>query len=68
MNKTNDIGHIFSKLSHDLRNDFAIIRAVAGNIKKKFPPSEIIDEKIETINESLNQAIKRLEITYTLLK
>lgn len=68
MNNTSEMKEIFSKLSHDLRNDFAVIRAVASIIKKKSPPSELIDEKIETINDILSQSIKRLEMTYALLK
>jgi len=59
---------IIAKLSHDLRNDFAVIRAVAGVIKRKSPPSEMIDEKIETINEKVTQAMTRLDHVYALLK
>lgn len=68
MNKTTNATDIFLKLSHDLKNDFTIIRAVAGSIKKKFPPSEIIDEKVAMINQAVNQAMQRLEMVYTLLK
>ena len=68
MNELMKFTDIFSKLSHDLKNDFVIIRAAAGSIKKQFPQSDIIDKKIETINNTLNIAVQHLEIAYALLK
>lgn len=66
MNKS--VKDIFSKLSHDLKNDFVIIRAAAGSIKKQVPQSDIIDKKTETINITLDTASQRLETAYALLK
>lgn len=68
MNELTKITEIFSKLSHDLKNDFVIIRAAAGSIKKQSSQSAIIDQKIETINNTLNTANHRLEMAYALLK
>lgn len=56
------------KLAHDLRNDFTIIRAYAGHIKKKSPPSEIINEKVDLINQTLCKSIERIEIMLDSLK
>lgn len=58
---------ILSKLSHDLMNEFVIIRASAGNIRKHSSEPEFIEKKIETINKALDQAIKHLEITKALI-
>lgn len=68
MDKTTNATDIFLQLSHGLRNDFTVIRAVAGSIKKKSPPSEIIDEKVAMINQAVNQAMQRLEMAYALFK
>lgn len=59
---------IFSKLSHDLKNDFVVIRALAGSIKKQSPQPDVIDKKIEDINNVLNIASQRLDTVRTLLK
>lgn len=68
MDELMKVADIFSKLSHDLKNDFVVIRALAGSIKKQSPQSEIIDKKIEAINNTLNTATKRLETIHTLLQ
>ncbi len=68
MSELTKITELFLKLSHDLKNDFAVIRAASGSIKKKSPQSELIDAKTETINKALNTAAKRLEMAYALLK
>lgn len=62
------IDDLFAKLAHDLKNDFIIIRAAAGSIKKNSDMPEIIDKKVELINHTLNQAIDKLEKTKTLLR
>lgn len=67
MNKSIKTTDIFSKFSHDLKNDFVIIRALAGSIKKQSPQSEIIDKKIDDINNTLNTAAQRLETVRSLL-
>lgn len=59
---------IFSKLSHDLKNDFVIIRAALGSIKKQLSQSSMIDQKIAVITNVLNTATQRLEMVYVLSK
>lgn len=68
MTELENFTEAFSKLSHDLKNDFVIIRALAGSIKKQFQKSEIVDKKIESINDTLNTAAQRLESARALLK
>ncbi len=57
------IDHVFSNLSHDLKNDFISIRAAAGSIKKNISSSDIIEKKVVAINQILDQAIMRLDAT-----
>jgi hypothetical protein len=68
MSELTNTMEIFSKLSHDLKNDFIIIRALAGNIKKQSPQSDTINKKIEDINNVLNTASQRLDTVRALLK
>lgn len=67
MNKEINVTNIISTLSHELKNDFILIRAAAGSIKRNLEQPEVIKNKIETINNTLDQAIKHLEATQGLL-
>lgn len=62
-----EVKDVFSKLSHGLKNDFVLIRAALGGVRKHASPSEIIEEKIVVINNALDQAIARLDVVHSLL-
>ncbi len=51
---------IMSKLSYDFPNKFAVIRAVAGSLKKNQDDAAAVDDKIALIDEAVNQAIELL--------
>lgn len=68
MDETKNVTDIFSKLNHDLQNDFAVIRFVAGNIRKKYTALDNLENKIEMIHHALDRANERLQEVFALLK